>query len=56
MFDRKRENGIFDSETGQRFLEEILQKGSSRPAAESFAAFAGREPNIQALLRHSSLL
>ena len=50
------ENGIFDSKTGQRFLEEILQRGSSRPAAESFAAFAGREPNIQALLRHSGLL
>lgn len=50
------ENGIFDAVTGQRFLQEVLQKGSSRPAAESFRAFRGREPDINALLKHSGLL
>lgn len=50
------ENGIFDPATGQKFLQEILQRGSSRSAAQNFAAFRGREANIDALLRHSGLL
>ncbi|HUH59707.1 MAG TPA: M3 family metallopeptidase [Candidimonas sp.] len=41
--------------TGQRFLKEILAVGGSRPAAESFKAFRGRPPSIDALLRHSGL-
>ncbi|MGN0863038.1 MAG: M3 family metallopeptidase [Stenotrophomonas koreensis] len=41
--------------TGQRFLAEILSRGGSRPAAENFRAFRGREPNIDALLRHSGM-
>jgi oligopeptidase A len=41
--------------TGQRFLKEILAVGGSRPAAESFQAFRGRPPSIDALLRHSGL-
>lgn len=41
--------------TGQRFLEEILAVGGSRPAAVSFRAFRGREPSIDALLRHSGM-
>ncbi len=41
--------------TGQRFLKEILAVGGSRPAAESFHAFRGRQPSIEALLRHSGL-
>jgi len=42
-------------EVGQRFLREILAVGGSRPAIDSFLAFRGREPNIDALLRHSGL-
>lgn len=41
---------------GQRFWKEILSKGGSRPAIESFKAFRGREPSPEALLRHSGLL
>jgi len=41
--------------TGQRFLDEILAVGATRPAAESFAAFRGRAPTLDALLRHSGL-
>ena len=50
------EEGIMNKETGQRFLTEILQRGSSRPAAESFEAFRGRKPSIDALLKHSGLI
>ena len=49
------EAGLFDPVTGQRFLREILEVGGSRPAAESFAAFRGREPTVDALLRHSGI-
>ncbi|AZG08464.1 M3 family peptidase [Pigmentiphaga sp. H8] len=42
-------------EVGERFLREILQVGGSRPAIESFRAFRGREPSIEALLRHSGM-
>lgn len=48
-------NGIFDAATGKRFLEEILQVGGARPALESFVAFCQRQPDTQALLRHSGL-
>ena len=41
--------------TGQRFLAEIISRGGSRPAAENFRAFRGREPSIDALLRHSGM-
>jgi oligopeptidase A len=41
--------------TGQRFLKEILAVGGARPAAESFYAFRGRQPSIDALLRHSGM-
>jgi oligopeptidase A len=49
------EAGLFDPATGRRFLREILEVGGSRPAAVSFAAFRGREPQIDALLRHSGI-
>jgi oligopeptidase A len=49
------ENGILDPETGQRFWNEILAMGGSRPALESFIAFRGREPRIDALMRHSGM-
>jgi oligopeptidase A len=50
------EEGIFNKETGQRFLNCILEKGGSRPAIDSFRCFRGREPNIDALLRHGGII
>ncbi|WP_313372078.1 M3 family metallopeptidase [Achromobacter animicus] len=47
--------GTLDPETGARFRREVLAVGGSRPAAESFAAFRGRAPRIDALLRHSGM-
>ena len=49
------ERGIFDPETGRAFLENILEQGGSRKAMDLFVAFRGREPSIDALLRHSGL-
>jgi oligopeptidase A len=50
------EQGVLSSEIGSRFREEILARGGSRPALESFVAFRGREPRIDALLRHNGML
>jgi len=50
------ENGIFDRQTGQRFLSTILEQGGTREPLELFIEFRGREPSIDALLRHSGLL
>jgi oligopeptidase A len=49
------ENGVLDPRTGQRFRDEILGVGGSRPALESFIAFRGREPKIDALLKHNGM-
>ena len=49
------ELGILSREAGERFLNEILSVGGSRTALESFVAFRGREPRIDALLRHSGM-
>jgi oligopeptidase A len=49
------EKGIFDRETGQSFLHNVLEKGGSREPLELFIAFRGREPEIDALLRHRGL-
>lgn len=49
------EAGIFDHETGKRFLTAILERGGSREPMELFIDFRGREPTIDALLRHSGL-
>ena len=49
------ERGIFDRETGLRFLTSILERGGSREPMELFIDFRGREPTIDALLRHSGL-
>ena len=46
---------VLDEKTGARYREEILEVGGSRPAAESFKAFRGRGPSIDALLRHGGL-
>ncbi len=50
------EDGILNSETGGRFLDEILGVGGSRTALESFVSFRGREPDIDALLRHNGMV
>ena len=50
------ENGVLDPKAGARFRDEILAVGGSRPAAESFAAFRGRAPSVEALLRHSGMI
>lgn len=47
---------VLDEETGARYRKEILEVGGSRPATESFKAFRGREPSIDALLRHGGLV
>ncbi|MDB5959017.1 MAG: oligopeptidase [Massilia sp.] len=47
--------GALSEDTGKRFQQEILAVGGSRPALESFKAFRGREPSIDALLRHSGM-
>jgi len=49
------EHGILSAEAGQKFWQEILSRGGSRPAMESFVAFRGREPSIDALLRHNGM-
>ena len=49
------EHGVLDPDTGKRFWDEILGVGGSRPALESFVAFRGREPKIDALLRHNGM-
>ena len=51
----KLSGSVLDAETGKRYRAEILEVGGSRPAAESFKAFRGREPSIDALLRHGGL-
>ncbi len=54
-YSRFEEEGIFSPAAGNSFLTEILQKGGSQPAMELFKAFRGREPKIDALLRHSGI-
>ena len=49
------EQGILSSHVGQKFQDEVLSKGGSRPAMESFVAFRGREPSVDALLRHNGM-
>ena len=47
--------GILCADAGRRFLDEVLAVGGSRPAIDSFRAFRGREPTIDALLRHHGM-
>ena len=46
----------FDPATGKRYLDEILAIGGTRPALENFRAFRGRDPQVDALLRHSGMI
>ena len=49
------DNGVLSSEIGAKFWREVLAVGGSRPALESFVAFRGREPDMDALLRHHGM-
>jgi len=48
-------NGSPSIETGRKYRQAILEAGGSRPAMESFKAFRGREPSLDALLRHQGM-
>lgn len=54
-YSRFEEEGIFNAQTGESFLQEILQQGGSCAPMELFKNFRGREPAIDALLRHSGI-
>jgi oligopeptidase A len=49
------ESGVLNPDVGRRYLESILEAGGSRSAMENFKAFRGREPQIDALLRHQGM-
>ena len=49
------EQGVMDVPTGRRYRREILEAGGSRSALDNFRAFRGREPRIDALLRHQGI-
>jgi len=51
----ERGGSVLSAETGLKFLNEVLGAGGARPALESFKAFRGRDPKIDALLRHSGM-
>ena len=48
-------DGLPNAETGRKYRQAILEAGGSRPAIESFKAFRGREPQLDALLRHQGM-
>jgi len=48
-------SGLPNVETGRKYRQAILEAGGSRPAIESFKAFRGRAPNLEALLRHQGM-
>lgn len=54
-FSRFEEEGVFNTETGNSFRENILEMGGSKEPMELFVAFRGREPSVEPLLRHSGI-
>ncbi len=54
-FSKFEEDGIFNQETGRHFMQSILEKGGTEKALDLFIGFRGREPKIDALLRHTGL-
>jgi oligopeptidase A len=50
------ETGVLSPQAGAKFRDEVLARGGSRPAIESFVAFRGRPPQIDALLRHNGMI
>jgi oligopeptidase A len=55
-FSRFEEEGVLSPAVGARFRAEVLARGGSRPAMESFVAFRGRAPQIDAFMRHNGLM
>ena len=55
-FEENRDGGVLSPAIGSRFLDEVLAVGGSRPAMQSFVAFRGRKPTIDALLRHNGMV
>jgi oligopeptidase A len=53
--ERRPDHSVLDVDTGRRYRQTVLESGGSRTAMESFKAFRGREPRIDALLRHQGL-
>ena len=54
-FSRFEERGVFDPQSGRDFLEQVLERGGSRPPGVLFEAFRGREPRVDALLRQAGI-
>jgi oligopeptidase A len=54
-FEEAADAGTLQVETGRKYRTAILEAGGSRPAMESFKAFRGREPSIDALMRHQGM-
>ena len=54
-FSRFEEEGVLNAATGRDLLAEVLERGGGREPMESFIAFRGREPRIEALLRHHGI-
>lgn len=54
-FAKFRAEGLFNSNIGKEFLTKILEKGGSMPAMDLFVAFVGREPQVEALLKHHAI-
>lgn len=54
-FSRFEAEGVYNEHVGLSFKSEVLERGASRTAMENFVAFRGREPNIEALLRHNGI-
>jgi len=54
-FSRFEEEGVFNTATGRSFRENILEMGGSKEPMALFVAFRGREPSVEALLRHSGI-
>jgi oligopeptidase A len=55
-FEENKDGGVLSPVIGSRFLDEVLAVGGSRPAMQSFVAFRGRKPTIDALLRHNGMV
>ncbi|HET8710556.1 MAG TPA: M3 family metallopeptidase, partial [Spongiibacteraceae bacterium] len=49
------DEGVFNADTGQRFLREVLERGGAREPMALFVAFRGRKPTVDALLRHNGI-
>jgi oligopeptidase A len=54
-FSKFEEEGVFNRQTGERFLNTILEQGGSQDALTLFSDFRGRLPKIDALLMHTGI-